>query len=119
MFKYSSFYEWTDRKMRQIDCQFSTHCPEPGTEGPDDFKVQGVKRVLPIVNHGEFVDFAMVINVNISDHNYIISIPVNSGLTSTPESSIHSVKLYFLTYPDQTNPSALSPFLLELTSPCN
>lgn len=36
--------------MRQIDCQFSTHCPEPGTEGPDNFKVQGVIRVLPIVN---------------------------------------------------------------------
>lgn len=36
--------------MRQIDCQFSTHCPEPGTEAPDHFKVQGVIRVLPIVN---------------------------------------------------------------------
>lgn len=53
--------------MRQIDCQFSTHCPEPGTEAPDNFKVQGVIRILPIVNPGEFVDFAMVINVNISD----------------------------------------------------
>lgn len=99
--------------MRQIDCQFSTHCPEPGTEGPDNFKVQGVIRVFDswVQSHmrqsRESVDFTMVINVNISDHSYITSIPVNSGLTSTPESSIHSVKLYFLTYPDQTNPSAV------------
>lgn len=47
--------------MRQIDCQFSTHCPEPGTGGPDHFKVQGVIRILPIVNPREFVDIIMVI----------------------------------------------------------